>query len=161
QIRKKDGHSNPQHRPIIRLQTGTSLMEPIGQATQFAQTAMDMANKVARQQAEDPSAFFPQELQNQAAQIQERFAENPSSMPITQTGNAGSAFSDMVGKLVSDVSVKQAQAGQAWQGVLSGQGVPLHQAVIASEEAAVSFQLMVEVRNKLLESFQELMRMQA
>jgi len=136
-------------------------MEPIGQATQFAQTAMDMANKVARQQAEDPSAFFPQELQNQAAQIQERFAENPSSMPIPQTGNAGSAFSDMVGKLVSDVSVKQAQAGQAWQGVLSGQGVPLHQAVIASEEAAVSFQLMVEVRNKLLESFQELMRMQA
>ena len=136
-------------------------MEPIGQATQFAQTAMDMANKVARQQAEDPSAFFPQELQNQAAQIQERFAENQSSMSITQTGNAGSAFSDMVGKLVSDVSVKQAQAGQAWQGVLSGQGVPLHQAVIASEEAAVSFQLMVEVRNKLLESFQELMRMQA
>ncbi|MGB1055210.1 MAG: flagellar hook-basal body complex protein FliE [Limisphaerales bacterium] len=136
-------------------------MEPIGQATQFAQTAMDMANKVARQQAEDPSAFFPQELQNQAAQIQERFAENPSPMSITQTGNAGSAFSDMVGKLVSDVSVKQAQAGQAWQGVLSGQGVPLHQAVIASEEAAVSFQLMVEVRNKLLESFQELMRMQA
>jgi len=136
-------------------------MEPIGQATQFAQTAMDMANKVARQQAEDPSAFFPQELQNQAAQIQERFAENPSPMSITQTGNAGSAFSDMVGKLVSDVSVKQAQAGQAWQGVLSGQGDPLHQAVIASEEAAVSFQLMVEVRNKLLESFQELMRMQA
>ncbi len=136
-------------------------MEPIGQATQFAQTAMDMANKVARQQAEDPSAFFPQELQDQAAQIQERFAQNPSSMSITQTGNAGSAFSDMVGKLVSDVSVKQAQAGQAWQGVLSGQGVPLHQAVIASEEAAVSFQLMVEVRNKLLESFQELMRMQA
>ena len=136
-------------------------MEPIGQATQFSQTAMDMANKVARQQAEDPSAFFPQELQNQAAQIQERFAQNPSSMAITQTGNAGSAFSDMVGKLVSDVSVKQAQAGQAWQGVLSGQGVPLHQAVIASEEAAVSFQLMVEVRNKLLESFQELMRMQA
>ena len=136
-------------------------MEPIGQATQFAQTAMDMANKVARQQAEDPSAFFPQELQNQATQIQERFAEHPSPMSITQTGNAGSAFSDMVGKLVSDVSVKQAQAGQAWQGVLSGQGVPLHQAVIASEEAAVSFQLMVEVRNKLLESFQELMRMQA
>ena len=92
-------------------------MEPIGQATQFAQTAMDMANKVARQQAEDPSAFFPQELQNQAAQIQERFAENPSPMSITQTGNAGSAFSDMVGKLVSDGSVEEAhdRKGQATQ----------------------------------------------
>jgi flagellar hook-basal body complex protein FliE len=44
--------------------------------------------------------------------------------------------------------------------VLAGEGVPLHQAVIAAEEASVSFQLMVEVRNKLLESYQELMRMQ-
>ena len=67
-------------------------MEPIGQATQFAQTAMDMANKVARQQAEDPSAFFPQELQNQAAQIQERFAENPSPMSITPDGQCRLGF---------------------------------------------------------------------
>ena len=43
---------------------------------------------------------------------------------------------------------------------LAGQNVPLHQAMIAMEEASVSFQLMVEVRNKLLESYQELMRMQ-
>lgn len=136
-------------------------MDAIGQATQFAQTAMDMANRVARQQAEDPSTLIPQDLQDQAAQIQERFTADTTPIPITETGNAGSAFSQMVGKLVSDVSVKQTEAGQAWQGVLSGQGVPLHQAVIASEEAAVSFQLMVEVRNKLMESFQELMRMQA
>ena len=136
-------------------------MDAIGQATQFAQTAMDMANRVARQQAEDPSTLIPQDLQNQAAQIQDRFTADTTPIPITETGNAGSAFSQLVGKLVSDVSVKQTEAGQAWQGVLSGQGVPLHQAVIASEEAAVSFQLMVEVRNKLMESFQELMRMQA
>jgi flagellar hook-basal body complex protein FliE len=44
--------------------------------------------------------------------------------------------------------------------VLSGENVPLHQAMIAMEEASVSFQLMVEVRNKLMESYQELMRMQ-
>ena len=136
-------------------------MDAIGQATQFAQTAMDMANRVARQQAEDPSSLIPQDLQDQAAQIQGRFTADTTPIPITETGNAGSAFSQLVGKLVSDVSVKQTEAGQAWQGVLSGQGVPLHQAVIASEEAAVSFQLMVEVRNKLMESFQELMRMQA
>jgi len=42
----------------------------------------------------------------------------------------------------------------------SGQTVPLHQAVIAMEEANVSFQLMVEVRNRLLDSYQEIMRMQ-
>jgi flagellar hook-basal body complex protein FliE len=42
----------------------------------------------------------------------------------------------------------------------SGQNVSLHQTMIAMEEASVSFQLMVEVRNKVLESYQELMRMQ-
>jgi flagellar hook-basal body complex protein FliE len=44
--------------------------------------------------------------------------------------------------------------------VLSGQNIPLHQAMLSVEEASVSFQLMVEVRNKLLDSYQELMRMQ-
>jgi flagellar hook-basal body complex protein FliE len=44
--------------------------------------------------------------------------------------------------------------------LLSGQNVSLHQAMISMQEANVSFQLMVEVRNKLLDSYQELMRMQ-
>ena len=36
----------------------------------------------------------------------------------------------------------------------------LHQAMISMQEASVAFTLMVEVRNKLVESYQELMRMQ-
>ncbi len=45
-------------------------------------------------------------------------------------------------------------------GLLSGKNVSLHQAMISMEEASVSFQMMVEVRNRLLDSYQELMRMQ-
>ena len=73
---------------------------------------------------------------------------------------SGEDFSNLLKKLVQDVSTKQAEAGQAMQGVLAGEEIPLHQAVIAAEEAGLSFELMVEVRNKLLESYQELMRMQ-
>jgi flagellar hook-basal body complex protein FliE len=62
--------------------------------------------------------------------------------------------------LVQDVNAKQAVASQSVEGLLGGGNVSLHQAMIAMEEANVSFQLMVEVRNKLLESYQELMRMQ-
>jgi len=69
-------------------------------------------------------------------------------------------FSGVLGQMINEVSAKQAAAGEAMRGVMSGQGVPLHQAMIAAEEASVSFQLMVEVRNRLLESYQELMRMQ-
>ncbi|MBI1842464.1 MAG: flagellar hook-basal body complex protein FliE [Verrucomicrobia bacterium] len=72
----------------------------------------------------------------------------------------GSEFANVLTQMVREVSAKQAAAGDAMSGVLSGQGIPLHEAVIAGEEASLSFQLMVEVRNKLLESYQELMRMQ-
>jgi flagellar hook-basal body complex protein FliE len=43
--------------------------------------------------------------------------------------------------------------------VLLGQNDQLHQSVIAMQEASVAFSLMVQVRNKLVDSYQELMRM--
>jgi flagellar hook-basal body complex protein FliE len=58
------------------------------------------------------------------------------------------------------VNDKQNAATDAISGLLSGKNVSLHQAMISSEEASVSFSMMVEVRNKLLDSYQELMRMQ-
>lgn len=70
------------------------------------------------------------------------------------------SFSQMLGTMVRDVNASQASATQAVGDLQSGQNVSLHQAMIAMEEASVSFQLMVEVRNKLMESYQELMRMQ-
>jgi flagellar hook-basal body complex protein FliE len=72
----------------------------------------------------------------------------------------GSAFQGFLGNMVNEVSAKQAAAGDAMKQVMGGGNIPLHQAMIAVQEASVSFQLMVEVRNKLLESYQELMRMQ-
>ncbi|MCX7915590.1 MAG: flagellar hook-basal body complex protein FliE [Verrucomicrobiae bacterium] len=69
-------------------------------------------------------------------------------------------FSGLLDQLVQDVRVRDAAAQRAMAGVLSGQPIALHHAVIAAEEASVAFQLLVEVRNKLLEAYQELMRMQ-
>jgi flagellar hook-basal body complex protein FliE len=80
--------------------------------------------------------------------------------PIDAARPASGGFESIVSGLVNEVSSKQAAAGQAVNGVRSGQNVSLHQTMIAMEEASISFQLMVEVRNKLLESYQELMRMQ-
>jgi flagellar hook-basal body complex protein FliE len=69
-------------------------------------------------------------------------------------------FSNILGRMVQEVNAQQGVANDAVAALQSGQAVSLHQAVIAMEEANISFQLMVEVRNKLLESYQELMRMQ-
>jgi flagellar hook-basal body complex protein FliE len=70
-----------------------------------------------------------------------------------------SDFASLLGRMVREVSAKQNQASDALTAIQSGQPVPLHQAVISMEEANLSFQLMLEVRNKLLDSYQEIMRM--
>lgn len=94
----------------------------------------------------------------------EKLSPGIQPMPIgtatTPPTGAASAAGDILGELVSDVSSKQTAAGQSVNQLLSGQNVSLHQTMITMEEASISFQLMVEVRNKLLESYQELMRMQ-
>lgn len=73
---------------------------------------------------------------------------------------ADGSFGNVLGRLIGEVNGRQMAAGQAVAGLQSGSGVTLQQAMITMEEASVSFQLMAEVRNKLLESYQELMRMQ-
>jgi flagellar hook-basal body complex protein FliE len=62
--------------------------------------------------------------------------------------------------LVSTVEAKQGAAQEATRSILLGNSDQLHQGVIAMQEASVAFSMMVEVRNKLVESYQELMRMQ-
>lgn len=69
-------------------------------------------------------------------------------------------FATTLGRMVEEVNRKQQVADQTVSSLLAGQNVPLHQAMIQVEEANLSFELMVQVRNKLLDSYQELMRMQ-
>ena len=73
---------------------------------------------------------------------------------------SGGSFQNLLGEFVGEVNAKQIAAGDAIAGLMSGKNVSLHQTMISMEEASVSFQMMVEVRNKLLDSYQELMRMQ-
>ena len=69
-------------------------------------------------------------------------------------GGFDDALKDAVGK-VTDV---QNEAEKAIQEL--GSGGDITQAMIAMEKADMSFQVMVEVRNKLLSAYQEIMRMQ-
>ncbi len=83
---------------------------------------------------------------------------SPSTLANVQP--AGDSFASMLGQIVSEVNTQQVSAGQQVAALQGGQNVPLHQAVVSMEEANVSFQLMVEVRNRLMDAYQEIMRMQ-
>jgi flagellar hook-basal body complex protein FliE len=72
----------------------------------------------------------------------------------------GGGFGSMLDGLVSSVSGKDAQAQALTNNVILGNSDSLHSSVIAMQESSVALSLMVQVRNKLVESYQELMRMQ-
>lgn len=81
-----------------------------------------------------------------------------STTPSTaNTQQAG--FGKMFEQLVSSVDAKETEAQAITRDVLLGKNDQVHQSMIAMQEAGVAFQLMVQVRNKVVESYQELMRM--
>lgn len=87
-------------------------------------------------------------------------AKLPGLPDGVQAAPAPGGFGRMLEGLVSTVDTKEAQAADLTRSVLLGDSSQLHQSVIAMQEASVAFSLMVEVRNKLVDSYQELMRMQ-
>jgi len=115
----------------------------------------DAAQNVA---ASLTKSIAPAELQQLGAANSDTPLSAPSA--ASTVGGSGSGFEDLLGGLVNEVAQKQAAASSTVSGLLSGQNVSLHQAMISMEEANISFQMMVEVRNRLLDSYQELMRLQ-
>ena len=66
----------------------------------------------------------------------------------------------MLEQAVGEVNRAQLESDRAIEQLQSGQGKDLHEVMIAMEEADISLRLMVQMRNKMVESYQEIMRMQ-
>jgi flagellar hook-basal body complex protein FliE len=83
-----------------------------------------------------------------------------AAAPGTQAGAPTDVFGSLIDGLVGAVNEKQTAAATDASKVMLGDSSQLHQSVISMQEASLAFSLMVEVRNKLVDSYQELMRMQ-
>jgi len=79
---------------------------------------------------------------------------------IAASDASSGSFSQVLQNAVQEVNGKMQAADVAKTNLLTGETSNVHQAMIAVQEANVAFSLMVEVRNKLVDSYQELMRMQ-
>ncbi len=76
-------------------------------------------------------------------------------------GISGSgSFGTVLNNLLKELNSSQVKADEALKGFLSGQIQDLHQVVAATEEAKLMFELAVQVRNKVVEAYQEIARMQ-
>jgi len=82
--------------------------------------------------------------------------ELPQAAPRSQ----GSSFSSVLDKFLQDVDGLQKTSDETQRGALEGTIQDIHQVMLAADEAGIAFELLVELRNKLLETYRELMRMQ-
>ena len=75
-------------------------------------------------------------------------------------GAKGSSFRSILAKSIQEVQASGAQADQAVSQFLSGEGGELHDVAIATQKAELSLELFLQSRNKLVQAYQEVMRMQ-
>lgn len=73
---------------------------------------------------------------------------------------ARDTFGAILGKMIKDVDGLQREANAAIAKAQHDKSTSLHEVMIAMEKADISFRTMLQVRNKLLEAYQEIMRLQ-
>ncbi len=88
----------------------------------------------------------------------------PVEQPLIEGGVGGSespnSWGGMVGSMIDAVNSKQQVASDKVLDVLQGGPTPVHEATVATEEANLSFTFLAEVRNKVVEAYQQVMQMQ-
>jgi flagellar hook-basal body complex protein FliE len=96
-------------------------------------------------------------------------ALNPVTAPGSGVSNSLSvqnppqnqpSFADLLGKALDEVNNLEMDANHKAERMAAGLEPDIHTVMIAAEKADLAFQLTVQVRNKVLEAYQDLMRMQ-
>jgi flagellar hook-basal body complex protein FliE len=72
----------------------------------------------------------------------------------------GSSFQNLLGSAIDDLNRVQGNADQAINSLAMGEATDIHDVTIAVQEADIAFELALQVRNKMVEAYQEVMRMQ-
>jgi flagellar hook-basal body complex protein FliE len=95
----------------------------------------------------------------------------PISMPAAVEGvtraiqsptdaKGSSEFRGVLEGAIQKVEDTRSQAAQAVESFLAGDGQELHSAILATQRADLAFELGLQVRNKVISAYQEVMRMQ-
>ena len=87
----------------------------------------------------------------------------PMALPKTsgaEVTQAGEAFSKMLSSTIAQVNQAEANGNAAIEKLHTGEAKNLHEVMIAVEEADISIRMLVQMRNKALEAYNEIMRLQ-
>lgn len=83
-----------------------------------------------------------------------------STTPMAESTTALDNFGQVLSDAINNLSQREQRANQATASLAAGEDVALHQVMLAVQEADIAFQMAMQVRNKLVDAYQEVMRMQ-
>ncbi len=83
-------------------------------------------------------------------------ATTPGKVPREESGG----FAGLFHTSAAQVNKLDTEAQSAVTGLLNGQGVEVHDAMIATQRSDLAFQLALQVRNKAVAAYQQMMQMQ-
>lgn len=73
---------------------------------------------------------------------------------------AATPFSGVLRSVIAQASSLDAKASQSVTGLLNGSGVEVHDALIATQKASMAFELALQLRNKAVGAYQQMLNMQ-
>lgn len=79
---------------------------------------------------------------------------------VSSVASGASGFGSVLESAIQSVESTQNASSQAVEQFLSGEGGELHSTILAVQRASLSFDLFLQVRNKVVSAYQEVMRMQ-
>jgi flagellar hook-basal body complex protein FliE len=80
--------------------------------------------------------------------------------PSGAGSSSGGAFQDVLSGAIQRVESMGTDASTSVENFLSGEGGELHTAILASQRAELGFDMFLQVRNKVIGAYQEIMKMQ-
>lgn len=86
--------------------------------------------------------------------------EAARALQPTRPSDSGQPFGNMLRDAIGSVQNLETQAAQATEGLLRGDGVDIHTAMIATQKADLAFEMALSVRNKAVAAYQQIMNMQ-
>ena len=83
------------------------------------------------------------------------------ALPTSESSDAGDVpFADLVTSLMQETSNQQAAVGESVRQLVTGESDSIHDVVLTASKADLAFRLVMEIRNRLMSSFEDIMRMQ-
>lgn len=83
-----------------------------------------------------------------------------AAQPALKSQNVSPGFTEMLAKTINETNEKQIVADQAIQKLSTGEEKNIHNVMITMEKADISLRLLVQMRNKVVEAYEQIMRMQ-